>query len=371
MLGRSYGSRLEADLPRWAAAGWVSDDGVKAILAEVREQEASTSGPNRLISILSVLGAILIGAGVLSFVAANWQDMPRLFRLGLLVTCIWASYGAAAATFRRGLDAFAHALVLLGSVIFGASIMLVAQMYHMNGNPPDAVLLWMAGSLLAGVVMNSNPTIVFSLLLTCLWGAWETQETYGVYWPFLLVWALPTIALVWRDCRYGVKLAAIAIGAWIVSLGYLLPDYPNHLLVLIIGLVIAAGGFALSKTPQLEERHGRLLLALGYAIAFAALFGAQFLTAHISFAALVILAVLALLMSVAAIWWGLKTHDATLHRIAYAAFAVEVIGIYIKTIGTLMGTSVFFFSAGLGVVALAVAAFWVDRRLRKMIGETP
>ncbi len=32
--------------------------------------------------------------------------------------------------------------VLAGIALYGASIMLIAQMYHMDGNPPDAVLLW-------------------------------------------------------------------------------------------------------------------------------------------------------------------------------------------------------------------------------------
>lgn len=371
MLGKSYGSRLETDLPRWAAAGWVSEDGVKAILAEVQNLEDKQSSSTRLIGILSVLGAVLIGAGVLSFVAANWQEMPRLFRLGLLVASIWACYGAAAITFQRGMEVFAHGLVLLGSVVFGASIMLVAQMYHMNGNPPDTILLWSAGALLAGLLFSSNPTIVFSLLLVCLWGAWETQMIEDVFWPFVPVWAMPTLALFWRDCRYGVKLAAVAIGTWIVSLGYLLPGYPNHILVLALGVVIGAAGLVVPKLKDKYDWYRQLLLVLGYAIAFAGLFGQQFLTVKISLGALAGLALLALLMSLAAIWWGLKTKDATLHRIAYAAFAVEVIGIYLKTIGSLMGTSLFFFSAGLGVVALAVAAFWIDRRMRKLIGETP
>ena len=60
-----------------------------------------------------------------------------------------ACYGGAAWLFARRLAAFAHAAVLAGIAVYGASIMLIAQMYHMEGNPPDAVLMWALGALLA------------------------------------------------------------------------------------------------------------------------------------------------------------------------------------------------------------------------------
>ncbi|MEQ8825346.1 MAG: DUF2157 domain-containing protein [Filomicrobium sp.] len=363
MLGKSYADRLERDLPQWIAAGWISRDGANAILSEVQERESGETGSHRLIGILSVLGAVLIGAGVLSFVAANWEAMPRLARLGLLVGAIWTAYVGAAITFQRGLDMFAHALVLLGSVIFGASIMLIAQMYHMNGNPPDTVVLWAAGALLAGAAFGSNPSIVFSLLLACLWAGWETQLQDAVFWPFVPVWALLAGLLVWRDCRYGEVISAFAIGTWIVSLGYLLPDGPNHSLVMLLGALIAGIGLALTQTVTLYERHGRLLLVLGYVVIFAAMLAEQFFTYKIPFETLAVLALITFAVSVAAMWWGIRTNDKTLTRTAYAAFAIEVVGIYLKTIGSLMGTSMFFVSAGLGVIALATGAFWVNRRI--------
>ena len=44
-----------------------------------------------------------------------------------------------------------------GIAVFGASIMLIAQMYHMEGNPPDAVLTWALGALLAAVAAAIQP----------------------------------------------------------------------------------------------------------------------------------------------------------------------------------------------------------------------
>ena len=46
--------------------------------------------------------------------------------------------------------------MLGGIAVYGASIMLIAQMYHMEGNPPDAVLMWALGALLAAVLVRST-----------------------------------------------------------------------------------------------------------------------------------------------------------------------------------------------------------------------
>ena len=362
----SYRKRLERDLPQWVAAGWLQPDGAKAILASVEAQAPAAS--NRLVGILSILGAVLIGAGAISFVAANWQEMPRLLRLGLLVSVLWVSYGSAAVLFQRGLGVFAHGAVLIGSVVFGAAVMLVAQMYHLHGNPPDAVFVWACGALLAGVLMRSNPTVVLSLLLVCLWGAWETQIGRGVFWPFLPAWAVVTGVLVLRGCGYGVKLAAIAITVWVVSLGYILDRGHDHELVLFIGAAIAACGLVLERATHKFSEYARLVLAIGFVVVSAAMFALQFVEKP-ELGVLIGLAVVSFAISLAAIGWAVRTNDRTLGRIGYAAFAVEVGGIYAKTIGTLMNTSLFFLSAGVGVVALALGAYWLNKRMIARVGE--
>src|SRR5919198_2101439 len=123
-----YRSRLERDLPRWQAQGWVSKEGAGAILKEL---EAAGRGVG-LSATLAILGAVLIGFAAMSFVAAHWQEMSKLARLALLFAGLWSAYGLAGGLFARRLDGFAHAAVLAGVGLFGANIMLIAQMYHMD-----------------------------------------------------------------------------------------------------------------------------------------------------------------------------------------------------------------------------------------------
>ena len=71
-----YAKRLDRDLVRWREAGWVNADGEAAIRRDV----AGHSSKLDLASALGILGAVLIGFGAMSFVAAHWSEMPRLFR---------------------------------------------------------------------------------------------------------------------------------------------------------------------------------------------------------------------------------------------------------------------------------------------------
>ncbi len=255
----------------------------------------------------------------MSFVGANWQEMPRILRLGLLFGALWASYALASYLARRGMSGFSHAAILLGVSIFGASIMLISQMYHMGGNPPDAILLWAAGSLLAGVALLSNPALAFAMVLVGFWGGWEATDRGEVFWPFLGPWAIVSAAFYWRRWRPGLHLSGLALTGFVVLLGYHLADGHAHGLVVAIGLAVA--GIAVAGERVRPDLHGLWpgVLNYGLVICFAGLFALQFIEDP-KLDIFTLLAVLALALTVAAIFWGLQNRQprrslAWLHRL--------------------------------------------------------
>ena len=348
-----YTKRLTNDVARWREAGWVTPEGESAILAEL----ADKGGGFRAASVLGVLGAVLLGFALMSFVAANWQEMPRIARLGLLLSLLFASYLAAAAFFERGLDLFAHAAVLLGACVFGASIMLIAQMYHIDGNPPDTALIWAIGALIAGITFRSNPTIALAMILVALWSGWEMAQAQEVHWPFIIGWVIVSAAFVWHRWRPGLHLSAVVLSLWLIAIGFLFDDPYSHEIVVAIGLLVAVtAGLMQLMTPKYDD-VARPAICYGVAVAFAALFILQIDSQFLKTNGLWPLAVFSLVMLIAAIAWGLRTNNKGLLWVAYIGFSVEVLIIYFKTIGSLMGTSLFFLTAGLIVIALAAAAF--------------
>ena len=85
-----YLRQLRRDLEDWIAKGLVPAASRDAILASV-----GSGTRTRLDLIFAVLGVILIGAGAMSFVAANWQEMSKLTRLIVLFGTMWAAYAIA------------------------------------------------------------------------------------------------------------------------------------------------------------------------------------------------------------------------------------------------------------------------------------
>ncbi len=354
----NYRRRAEADLARWQTEGWVTADGADAIRADL----ANAGGGIGLAQALSVLAAVLIGFGVMSFVAANWNDMSRVARLALLGTGLWASYAAAAYLYSRQLGAFGHSAVLLGASIFGASVMLISQMFHIDGNPPDGVLLWFAGTLVAGLAFRSNPALALAMVLAGLWGGMETLQREEVFWPFLAAWGAVSAALYWQRWKPGVHLSGIALSLFVITLGYLLKiDWPAHHLVVFIGAATVALAVASGRSrPDLGGLWSGML-GYGLFIAFWGLWALQFFD-RTGTGTFIVLAIIALTVCLGAIWWGLTAHERGALWLGYIGFSLEILGIYFEKIGTLLGTSLFFLVAGIIVAALAGFAYRLHAR---------
>jgi uncharacterized membrane protein len=346
-----YRARLQRDLPRWQSNGWVSEEGARAIRQELK---AGGRGIG-LSTTLAVLGAVLIGFAAMSFVAANWQDMSKLARIALLLAGLWAAYGLAGGLSARGLDGFAEAAVLAGVGLFGASIMLIAQMYHIEGNPPDAVLTWAFGALLAGVLLKSNPALAAAMLLVGLWSGWETALTGAVHWPFLVAWGVVALTFLWRRWRPGLHLSAAALSLWTISLGYLFRGHA-HGFVAALGLAIVALAIVGERVaPRLADAMPAVA-GYGMVIAFAGFWALQFVERP-SPGGLAALALLTLALLIAAVWRGWRTQHQSALWLGYAGFSLEILSLYFKTIGSLLGTSLFFLVAGVVVSALAWLAY--------------
>ncbi|MEK7660048.1 MAG: DUF2157 domain-containing protein, partial [Patescibacteria group bacterium] len=120
----------------------------------------------RTISIIVTIGAILVGAGVFSFIASNWQDMGRLLKLMIILVSMLISYGAGwYLKEKMHLVKTGEALILLGAIIYGSGIFLVAQMFHVRANWPDGFILWMIGTIAMAFATESYPLLYLALPL--------------------------------------------------------------------------------------------------------------------------------------------------------------------------------------------------------------
>ncbi|MGE0583536.1 MAG: DUF2157 domain-containing protein [Flavobacteriaceae bacterium] len=254
MFGNLYRNRLRRDLENWRDQGVIDAATARRIELHLADRE----GGSNLAQWLAGLGVVLVAAAAIAFVAANWEAVPRLARCGLLVAGMVVCYAGAGWLFRAGHPKFADLAVALGAALFGASIVLVAQSYHIAGSASGAFLLWGLGAFAASLLGNSRASLVLAFGILTYW-AFVWFEDGARLMPLELPWHyLPVIAgtvLVawWLDFARGLTLAVAATFGWaMVTLLLRAEDagwlgYPGMLSILAAPAALGALG-ALART---------------------------------------------------------------------------------------------------------------------------
>ena len=169
MTQDDFARRLHDEVRQWEADGIVSADQAEAIRGRYAAEDAPASGSaigNRVVSIIAVMGAVLIGLGIIVFFAANWSEIPKLVKLAMMVVGTPAVYAIGwLVGYRFDYPRIGIAIILLGAIAFGASIHLIAQTYHVPVNHPALVPLWFLGVIPLAYITRSRPMLGLSIIL--------------------------------------------------------------------------------------------------------------------------------------------------------------------------------------------------------------
>ena len=156
----------ESILRRWTEAGLL--DGAAA--DRIRAWEAGrTPGTTRWPAWLALgLGGVMVGAGVLLFVAAHWDALSPGQRFALVLAMVGGFHlaGVAAAGRSRGLSATLHAC---GTVALGAGVFLTGQIFNLREHWPTGILLWAAGAWVGWALLRQWPQGAMAAVLTPAW----------------------------------------------------------------------------------------------------------------------------------------------------------------------------------------------------------
>lgn len=274
MSDTALARRLARELPRWQSEGWISPAGAEAVLADLAARRTKTAWA----SALGLAGALLLGIGVITWFAAHWAEMAKLAKLTLIFAALAGCHVAHGFFAGRGeAPRLAQAMALLSVLCFGAAIMLVGQIYHIDAHFPDGVALWALGGLATAWLLRSQPALVAALVLAAHW-TWFEQFAFGrLNLPLLVFLALalrPTLLGQWRLAARALVLLAIL---WNIGLhgwrwhgeGWLGHE---HFRLLAVQLSLAGGLWALAQAADhwfaRSVRDDLLLVGLLGAFAF-------------------------------------------------------------------------------------------------------
>lgn len=175
------------DLPELVRAGVISNDTAARIEAYYKGRKDTST--NKLFLVFGILGAILVGLGIILIIADNWDELSRGLKTGAAFLPLLV--GQALCSFTL-LKKHQNVAWKEGSSVFlffaiGACIALISQVYNIPGNLSSYLLTWMLLALPLVYVMKSSMVSLLYLLGTtyyaCETGYWDypTTEPYE-YW---------------------------------------------------------------------------------------------------------------------------------------------------------------------------------------------
>jgi len=188
---------LAHEIDEWIEEGLIDRDRAQSILSryEMAGGARLERDQGRLITVLSVMGALLVGIGGILFIAANWEAMTRATKVAIIFASILgSSLGGYSLSFGNStLPRVGHSLMFLSNLLFGAGIWLIAQAYHIQSHYPNGILTWGIGVLAMAWAIESSPSLVLAGGLLTLWTG--TESLGGDPWHINVAF-LPLIGLV-------------------------------------------------------------------------------------------------------------------------------------------------------------------------------
>lgn len=364
-------SSWEPALRRWTEAGLVDAESAGRIRRWEQDRLGSTGvrWPARL---ALALGGLLVGAGILLFVAAHWDALSpgSRFAVVLLLVAGFHLAGAAAASS----PAFAATLHACGTVGLGAGIFLTGQIFHLQAHWPSGVLLWAVGAWVGWALLRQWPQGALAAVLTPAWlaGEWTARSGHlgsGAAGAGLVLFAVAYVgsepgdgpiavprsmrrALVWIG---GVALIPTAL--WLASSEW----WAHHpaqgrgaagVLAWAIALAVPLGiAVALRGVGALPMAPITLWVALG-----------PWLIHQRGVAPYLWATGLAGLL----LWWGVRDRRRTPVNLGMAGFALTVLVFYFSDVMDRLGRSASLIGMGL---LLLVGGNLLERARRRLLGR--
>jgi uncharacterized membrane protein len=364
---------LARQIDQWQSQGLLDQETADRLRLDVKTRHNGFG----MGGVLAVLGSLLLGAALILFIAANWDVIPRIWRVALILFIMWGGYLGGAWLQQRSENKlaaiFAPSLYLLSAITYGAGIALIGQMYHMSGDMTTAALAWGVGVLIAGVLLRAPILTAAALgiggfylytVLSELGGQINLVASYR--WVLPLYIAACAAAIIYTKADKAMHLLAMLTLAYFLALYFDLESAVTLILMIVLGtlLIICQG-----RWPAFERYSygfGSQLAGYGLAALLLALFIFQvehkgvfnnYEAGADAVYSLVAIAVCVFALIIA----GEKSGQ--LRWFAYAGFSLHVLYLATVTVGTMIGTSGVFLIGGILVMGLAYLVTRMEKYL--------
>jgi len=202
MATDKFRRQLQKEARLWQNEGLISSECYDQLADRYQFANLETVARNRFAIVLILIGSLLMGLGVITFVAANWQDWGRNIRVVLLLLVFVTLNVSGFYVWQRSAQQswqsmLGRGLLLAGSLSLGANMALMAQMFHISGAEYKLYLTWGFGVLLMAYSLRLPLLGICAIALTGI-GYWTglgavDMDTQDWLWH-LLIQCMPIVA---------------------------------------------------------------------------------------------------------------------------------------------------------------------------------
>lgn len=195
----------KSQIEQWLKEGTITKEQAAKMLADTSQYKKEQSS-NKLIIAFSIIGAILLGIGVILFISSNWQQMPNIVKVLILLSSTAGSYyaGYMFKYQRQTLVKVGASLIFLGALLFGATIFLIAQMYHINANSHTLILIWLIGIVPLVYALKTEAIAGLVSLLFFIWSGLFVFRNMSVESAYGDIFVFPVLYLVLGVLFFGI-----------------------------------------------------------------------------------------------------------------------------------------------------------------------
>lgn len=214
----------------------------------------SQGGASLLVIAFGIIGALLIGMGIVLIIAHNWDDLSTGLKLMIGLAPMFVAQALAGYVIIKDIKSQAWRESIGVVLIFGVAtaISIVSQVYNISGSFPKFLLVWSILSLPVMYLLQSRiSSLLFWMMIT--WYAIEANSSY--YW-LLALGATPFFVQLIRKTP---EANSVSFHNWVVgvsiALGLGFGSYDNGNIFLVPAYVTLFSVFMLmGQLPVFAER---------------------------------------------------------------------------------------------------------------------
>ena len=217
---------LAKESKQWVDEHIISEAQAEQICARYNADYHQAKSHSFAYNVLVGLAYLFIGLALITLLSANWEEIPRALRMACLIILTVGTHLLALKKYLANALSSATGLFLLANLFYGASIILIAQIYHLGEHMPDGVFWWALGCLPFGVLLNSTWLTLQALILSLIWFFLETG--FGFYPTLFPIFIAASIYVLYRGQQSILLflMTIFSIGCWIeFSLALLWSDH--------------------------------------------------------------------------------------------------------------------------------------------------